>query len=206
MLSWAVFRLADVLPERMRARAERGVSEVIIDLAEPVDPERDRIRGPLDAPVTLVEYGDFECPYCGRAESVVRELLADFGDLRYVWRHLPLTKVHPHAEYAAIAVEAAAEQSAFWEMHDLFFEHQSDLAIKDLVRYAGELQLDVERFRADLRARVGADRIERDIASADVSSVSGTPTFFINGQRHHGAYDVATLALAIEAARQTVRQ
>ncbi len=195
-----------MLPARMRARAERGVSEIIIDLAEPVDPERDRIRGPLDAPVTLVEYGDFECPYCGRAEAVVRELLADFGDLRYVWRHLPLTKVHPHAEYAAIAVEAAAEQGAFWEMHDLLFDRQSALTVRDLLRYAGELGLDLERFRADLRARAGADRVERDIASADVSDVSGTPTFFINGRRHHGAYDAATLTLAITAARQTVRQ
>ncbi|WP_083731112.1 MULTISPECIES: Na+/H+ antiporter NhaA [Protofrankia] len=206
VLSWIVFQVAGMLPARMRARAERGVSEIIIDLAEPVDPERDRIRGPLDAPVTLVEYGDFECPYCGRAEAVVRELLADFGDLRYVWRHLPLTKVHPHAEYAAIAVEAAAEQGAFWEMHDLLFDRQSALTVRDLLRYAGELGLDLERFRADLRARAGADRVERDIASADVSDVSGTPTFFINGRRHHGAYDAATLTLAITAARQTVRQ
>ena len=97
--------------------------------------------------MTVVEYGDFECPYCGQAEPVVRELLADFGDVRYVWRHLPLNDVHPHAQLAAEASEAAAAQGAFWEMHDLLLEHQDELSVRDLIRYAEELGLDVERFQ-----------------------------------------------------------
>ena len=139
----------------LRIRALLGDGRALVDLAEPVDPERDHIRGPADAPVTVVEYGDFECPYCGRAEPVVRELLADFGDVRYVWRHLPLTDVHPHAQLAAEAAEAAAEQGAFWEMHDLLLEHQDALRPRDLVGYAEQLGLDVDRFRDDLREHVG---------------------------------------------------
>jgi protein-disulfide isomerase len=131
----------------------------------------------------------------------VRELLADFGDVRYVWRHLPLHDVHPYAQLAAEASEAAAEQGAFWEMHDLLLEHQGALRVPDLVHYAVELGLDVDRFHHDLRAHTGADRIAEDLDSADLSGVSGTPTFFINGRRHHGAYDIATLSAAVRAAR-----
>ena len=151
--------------------------------------------------MTLVEYGDFECPYCGQAEPVVRELLADFGDVRYVWRHLPLNDVHPRAQLAAEAAEAAAAQGAFWEMHDLLLAHQDALAPRDLIGYAGELGLDVERFTDDLRSTSAAARIAEDVDSADLSGVSGTPTFFINGRRHHGAYDIATLSDAVRAAR-----
>ena len=154
-----------------------GTAEPIIDLAEPVDPERDHIRGPAEAPVTVVEYGDFECPYCGRAESVVRELLAEFGDVRYVWRHLPLTDVHPRAQVAAEAAEAAAAQGKFWEMHDLLLDHQDALLASDLSGYAEELGLDVERFEDDLRRQVGRRphrggrrlrRPERRLGHADV--------------------------------------
>jgi protein-disulfide isomerase len=151
--------------------------------------------------VTLVEYGDFECPYCGQAEPAVRELLADFGDLRYVWRHLPLNDVHPRAQLAAEASEAAAEQGAFWEMHALLFQHQDALAAKDLVRYARELHLDVERFTDQLRARTWSARVAEDMESADLSSVTGTPTFFINDHRHHGAYDLENLAHAVRTER-----
>ena len=126
-LTWLVFRGTALLPRQARIRALLGDSEVITDLAVPVDPDRDHWRGPEDAPVTLVEYGDFECPYCGIAEPVIRELLADFGDLRYVWRHLPLSDVHPYAELAAEAAEAAAAQGKFWEMHDLLLDHQDEL-------------------------------------------------------------------------------
>jgi protein-disulfide isomerase len=168
----------------------------------PVDPERDKVRGPLDAPITVVEYGDFECPYCGRAESVLRALLADFGDVRYVWRHLPLTDVHPQAQLAAEAAEAAAEQDAFWEMHDLLLSHQGDLRPPDLLRYAGELGLDAESFGRHLRRHQGAARVAEDVDSADLSGVSGTPTFFINGRRHRGAYDITHLSAAVRAARQ----
>jgi Na+/H+ antiporter NhaA len=201
LLSWATFRATALLPWQRRIRAVLGSSEPIVDLAVPVDPERDHIRGPIDAPVTLVEYGDFECPYCGRAEPVVRELLRDFGDLRYVWRHLPLNDVHPHTQMAAEAAEAAAEQGAFWEMYDLLLADQSALTDEDLVARAEQLRLDVERFREDLIHHVGAARIAEDVDGADLSSVTGTPTFFINGRRHYGAYDVETLSRAVRAAR-----
>jgi Na+/H+ antiporter NhaA len=201
LLTWAVFRVTELLPKRARLRALLGTSSVILDLAVPVDPDRDHIRGPRESPVTVVEYGDFECPYCGRAEPAVRELLADFGDVRYVWRHLPLTDVHPHAQLAAEAAEVAAEQGAFWEMHDALLDHQDALRPTDLVRYAGQIGLDSERFAGDLRKRVGSGRVAEDVDSADLSSVSGTPTFFINGQRHYGAYDIATLSAAVKAAR-----
>ena len=161
------------------------------------------MRGPLESPVTLVEYGDFECPSCGLAEPIVRELLADLGDVRYVWRHLPLRDVHPHAQMAAEAAEAAGRQGAFWEMHDLLIDQQSALTTKDLLDYATRLGLDVARFTDDLRQHVGADRVRKDVDSADLSGVSGTPTFFINGLRHHGAYDIDTLRDAVRLARIT---
>jgi protein-disulfide isomerase len=201
VLGWAVFRLTALLPKRLRARALLGAADTIIDLAVPVNPARDHVRGPERAPVMLVEYGDFECPYCGRAEAVVRELLADYGDLRYVWRHLPLTDVHPHAQLAAEAAEAAASQGKFWQMHDQLLDHQDALTAKDLIRYADELGLDADRFTADLRQHAGQANIAADVESADLSGVSGTPTFFINGKRHHGAYDISTLSDAVRTAR-----
>jgi Na+/H+ antiporter NhaA len=200
-LGWVVFRLTAMLPERLRLRALFGTANTIIDLAVPVDPERDHVRGPDQAPVTLVEYGDFECPYCGQAEPVVRELLADYGDLRYIWRHLPLTDVHPHALLAAEGAEAAARQEKFWEMHDQLLDHQGALTAQDLIRYAGELGLDIEQFTRDLRNHAGEAKIGADVDSADLSGVSGTPTFFINGKRHHGAYDISTLSDTVRAAR-----
>ncbi len=200
-LTWAVFQVTRLLPMRRRARALLGTASVIVDLAVPVDPKRDHFRGPKDAPVTVVEYGDFECPYCGKAEPAIRALLADFGDVRYAWRHLPLTDVHPHAQLAAEAAEAAAAQGAFWDMHDLLLTRQDALTAKDLIRYAGELGLDTERFGRDLRAHAGAARVAEDMDSADLSSVSGTPTFFVNGQRYYGAYDIAALKAAAKAAR-----
>src|SRR5205807_4306870 len=136
-----------------------GRGEAIVDLAAPVDAERDHIRGPEEAEVTVVEYGDLECPYCGQAETVIRELLSDFGDLRYVWRHLPLNDVHPHAQLAAEAAEAAAAQDAFWEMHDVMLEHQDALRRADLTGYAERLGLDPERFAADLDRHAGAARV-----------------------------------------------
>jgi protein-disulfide isomerase len=196
-----VFGATSMLPARLRALLLVGPAEAIVDLSVEVDPERDHIRGPADAPVTLVEYGDFECPYCGRAEDVVRELLADFGDLRYVWRHLPLSDVHPHAQLAAEAAEAAAKQGAFWEMHDLLFDHQDALRPSDLEGYARAVGLDTDRFVDELRSHEYASRIADDVDSADLSGVSGTPTFFVNGRRHHGAYDVAGLSASVRAAR-----
>jgi len=199
-LTWIIFRLVNRLPTRTRLRALLGTGEAITDLVVPVDPDRDHIRGPEEAPVTVVEYGDFECPYCGQAEPSVRELLRDFGDVRYVWRHLPLTDVHPEAQLAAEAAEAAGRQGKFWEMHDLLLDHQDALGPRDLIGYAVSLGLDTSRFDADLRKHAGAAHVSEDVDSADLSSVSGTPTFFVNGRRHYGAYDIQTLSKAVKLA------
>jgi Na+/H+ antiporter NhaA len=200
IVTWLVFRATELLPHRLRVRALLGTSEQLTDLYDEVDPERDHVRGPVDAPVTVVEYGDFECPYCGQAEPVLRELLRDFADVRYVWRHLPLNDVHPRTQLASEAAEAAADQGAFWEMHDLLLDHQDALRPDDLVGYARQLGLDVDRFTDALRTHSGAGRIADDVDSADLSGVSGTPTFFINGRRHYGAYDIDTLSAAVRAA------
>ena len=199
-LTWLVFRATALLPRRARLRALLGTSEAPVDLAVPVDPERDHLRGPAEAAVTVVEYGDFECPYCGKAEPVVRELLADFGDVRYVWRHLPLSDVHPNAQLAAEASEAAAARGVFWELHDLLLEHQGELRFRDLVAYAERLELDLDSFQDELHRGIHVPRIEEDVDSADMSGVTGTPTFFINERRHDGAYDIETLAAAVKAA------
>ncbi|MEU7851426.1 Na+/H+ antiporter NhaA [Micromonospora parva] len=200
LVTWLVFRSVGRLSPARRSRALLGVTEGIVDLMLPVDPNRDHLRGSLEAPVTVVEYGDFECPYCGQAEPVVRELLADFANVRYVWRHLPLTDVHPHAQLAAEAAEAAGEQGAFWEMHDLLLAHQDALNPADVLGYAEQLGLDLDSFREHMVKRMGVDRIAEDLDSADLSGVTGTPTFFINGRRHHGAYDIAALSAAVKAA------
>ena len=200
-LTWLVFRALRLLPPRLRLRALLGRSEAVTDLMVPVDPDRDHIRGPVRAEVTVVEYGDFECPHCGRSESAVRELLKDHGDVRYVWRHLPLPDVHPHAQLAAEATEAAAKQGKFWEMYDKLFEHQAALTGRDLIGYAGALGLDADRFAGDLRRHAGAARVAEDVDSADLTNVAGTPTFFINGTRHYDAYDIDRLKAAVEDAQ-----
>jgi protein-disulfide isomerase len=199
-LTWLLFRATDRLPRRLRARLLLGTADTPTDLYLDVDPERDHLRGAVDAPVTLVEYGDFECPYCGRAEPAVRDLLKEFGDVGYVWRHLPLSDVHAHAQMAAEAAEAAGAQGAFWEMHDLLFQHQDELTPEDLMSYADQLGLDLTRFEEDLMTHAGAPRVADDVDSADLSGVSGTPTFFINGRRHYGAYDLETLSNAVRLA------
>jgi len=194
---WLVFRLAAAL----RGERTAGLPRV---LDRAVDPGRDHVRGPAGAPLTLIEYGDFECPFCGRATGVVRELHERFGDdLRYVFRHLPLPDVHEHAELAAQAAEAAAEQDRFWEMHDLLFAHQDELELEDLVGYAGELGLNTETFTRALAGERHAARIRGDVASAEASGARGTPTFFVGHERHVGAYDTETLARELEAMRAT---
>lgn len=200
-LTWLLARGLTHLPVTRRLRALYGTAETITDLAMPVDPGRDHIRGPSESLVTLVEYGDFECPYCGQAEPVVRELLRDYGEIRYVWRHLPLTDVHPHAQFAAESSEAAALQGKFWEMHDMLMDHQGALTFRDVFGYAESVGLDVPKFTADLRSHAGASRVTEDVDSADLATVSGTPTFFINGKRHYGAYDIETLSAAVKAAK-----
>jgi Na+/H+ antiporter NhaA len=206
LVSWALFRAIARLPAQMRARQLSGTADDMLDLSDDVDAARDHVRGPDSAPVTLVEYGDYECPYCGQAEVAIRALLEEFGDeLRYVWRHLPLNDVHPNAQMAAEATEAAGAQGAFWPLHDRLLAAQDELTPRDLKRHAAELGLDVERFWEEVRRREYAERVADDVASADASGVAGTPSFFINGLRHHGAYDVATLAAAVRAARKRAR-
>ena len=200
LLTWAVFRITAALPKATKLRLLLGDADQLVDLVPPVDEERDHVRGPAGASVTVVEYGDFQCPYCGQAEPVVRELLGD-ADLRFVWRNLPLTDVHPQAQRAAEAASAAAAQGRFWEMHDLLLDHQDQLRITDLLRYAESVGLDPEQFHADLIEHRYAGRVAQDLESADLSGVSGTPTFFINGQRHYGAYDIASLTAAVRLAR-----
>lgn len=202
-LAWILLRVIRRLPGELRARQIAGTATDILDLSDEVEPEVDHVRGPEDAPVTVVEYGDFECPYCGQAEHAIRELLASHGeDVRYVWRHLPLNDVHASAQLGAEAAEAAAAQGKFWEMYDILLSHQGDLELEDLGRYAAQLGLDVERFQEELRRREHASRVSRDVASADESGVTGTPTFFVNGRRHYGVYDLATLSAEVEAAKR----
>ena len=200
-LTWGVLRVTQLLPAEKRARLLLGDTRLIQDLIPAVDPDHDHIRGPKQALLTVIEFGDFECPYCGQAEPVVRDILTD-TTIRYVWRHLPLTDVHPRAQIAAEATEAAAAQDAFWPMHDLLLQHQDALTMDDLSGYAQSLGLDVARFNAELERHDHATRVAQDLESADLSGVSGTPTFFINGQRHYGAFDLPTLTEAIQVARE----
>ncbi len=163
--------------------------------------DRDHAQGPADAPLTLVMYGDFECPYTRRARPIVHRLRQEFGDrLRYAFRNFPLAQVHPHAQHASEAAEAAAMQGKFWEMYDVLFEHQHHLEDTDLARYAEQVGLEPARFEREVAGHVHARRINEDVQSGLESGVEGTPTFFINGLRHDGSYDLTTLLAAIEEA------
>jgi protein-disulfide isomerase len=170
-------------------------------LTVPVTEDRDHIQGPADAAVTLVEYGDFECPYCGAAYPIVKEVQDRMGErLRFVFRNFPITTSHAHAEQAAEAAEAAAGQGRFWPMHDLLFENQRRLRDRDLHGYAEQAGLDVERFDSELAEHAHAARVREDFMSGVRSGVNGTPTFFINGARHDGSYEVEALLAALERA------
>ena len=200
--AWASFRVIDRLPGAVRARQLSRTAAEIVDLSDDVDPDRDHIRGAVDAPVTLVEYGDYECRFCGQAEIAIRELLESFGDdLRYVWRHFPLNDVHPAAQVAAEAAQAAAAQGAFWPMHDTLLDHQDELAADHLRRYAEDLGLDADRLGDDVRGRTHAEHIAEDVGSAEASGVVGTPSLFINGHRYEGPLDATTLKAAVRDAR-----
>src|SRR5437899_242139 len=169
-------------------------------LAVPVS-ERDHIRGNNHAPITLLEYGDHECPYCGAAYLIVEQLRADLSDvMRFVFRHFPLTQTHPHAESTAEAAEAAGPAGKFWEMHDILFTHQDALDIADLIRYAEKLRLDVKWFRRALETGMFAKRVREDVISGALSGVNGTPTFFINDLRYDGPHNYDSLFSAIENA------
>lgn len=195
VLGWLAFRLAAVLHHETTAGLPTR-------LVREVDAGRDHIRGPVTAQLTLLEYADFECPFCARTTGVIAEVSAHFGDeLRYVTRHLPLSAIHPHAEVAAAAAEAAAEQGHFWDMHDLLFAHQDELEIEDLAGYAGSLGLDVEGFLVAIDEQRYSARIREDVADAEASGARGTPTFFIGAERHTGPWDAQTLIAALEASR-----
>jgi protein-disulfide isomerase len=169
-------------------------------LVLPVGP-RDHIRGPKDAPVTLVEYGDYQCPYCGEAHPIVKSLLdLEPNAIRFVFRNFPITTIHPHAELAAEAAEAAGAHGKFWQMHDWIYEHQDSIAQDDLLAAAALLDLDVDRFDADLTGHRYEKKVREDFMSGVRSGVNGTPTFFINGARHDGGYQLEELLAAIEAA------
>ena len=166
--------------------------------------EADHALGAAQAPVTLVEYGDFECPHCRQAYPIVKELQHRMGPrLRFVFRHFPLTQVHPHAEHAAEAAEAAGAQGKFWEMHDRLFERQFALEHDHLVEYAQDLGLDAPRVARELAAHIYEPRVREDFLSGVRSGVNGTPTFFVNGIRHDAAWDVEPLAAALERAAQS---
>ncbi|WP_353829250.1 Na+/H+ antiporter NhaA [Agromyces sp. SYSU T0242] len=190
-LGWAVFLVAD------RLWPPAPVGKVLV---RPFDAERDHYRGRPDAPYTIVEYGDFECPFCSRATGSIDAVLEHFGDdVRWVWRHLPLESVHPHAKLAAQAYEAAALQGRFLDMSHMLFTHQDALEPDDLCRYANEIGLDVDRFLEDLRSPSVVRRVEDDQIDAELMDLHSTPTFFVGGKRHIGPWDSRTLIRALEA-------
>jgi len=170
-------------------------------LTLPVADDRDHVQGPADAAVTLLEYGDYECPFCGAAYPIVKHVQETMGErLRFVFRNFPITTAHPHAEQAAEAAEAAAAQGQFWPMHDLLYENQRHLETDDLIAYAGRLGLDVSRFQRELADHVHAARVREDFMSGVRSGVNGTPTFYIDGERYEGSYDAEPLLDALKQA------
>jgi Na+/H+ antiporter NhaA len=204
LLSTIVYRLIALLPAPVRTRALLGTATELTDLVNPVDTGRDHVKGPADAVVTVVEYGDFECPWTGMIAPTARELLAENTDIRYVWRHLPLEDVHPHAQLAAEAAEAAGDQGMFWPMHDLLLTNQQDLHLANLLGYARSLELDIDKFSDDLLRHRFAAHVAQDVDSADLSGVAGTPTFFVNDRRHEGSQDLEGLNRVIAEARDRV--
>jgi protein-disulfide isomerase len=173
-------------------------------LTVPVTEGRDHIQGPADAPVTLIEYGDFQCPYCGRAYPIIKEVQERMEDrLRFVFRNFPIPTAHPNAEHAAEAAEAAGAQGRFWEMHDHLFENQKRLADDDLHAYAEELGLDVNRFDNEMATHAYAERVREDFMGGVRSGVNGTPTFYINGARYDGSYQPDDLLAALDRAAQS---
>jgi protein-disulfide isomerase len=168
--------------------------------------KRDHIQGPVDAAVTLVEYGDYECPHCGRAYPIVKAIQKRMAKkLRFVYRNFPLRESHPHAQRAAEAAEAAGGQGRFWEMHDRLFERQFALEDDNLQEYAAELGLDVQRFQREVAARVYEPRVREDFRSGVMSGVNGTPTFFINGVRHDDSWEFEPLLATLEEAAASTR-
>jgi protein-disulfide isomerase len=174
--------------------SQPGLHELVVPISE-----RDHTLGPLDARLSLVEYGDYECPFCGMAYPLTQEIERLYGDqLCFVFRHFPIAAAHPHALHAAEAAEAAAAQGKFWEMHDRLYKHQDALEIEMLLYHAVQIGLDAKRLAADLAGHVHLDRIREDVSSGARSGVNGTPTFFTNGIRHDGPTDIRSLMAALE--------
>jgi protein-disulfide isomerase len=170
----------------------------IAELDPPVDNKRDHIQGPDTTPATLVEYGDYECPYCGQAYPIIKEIQKYLGDnLRFVFRNFPLTQIHSHAQHAAEAAEASGAQNRFWEMHDYLYEHQQALDDAHLEKYARILGLDMIKFKNDFYEHVYAGRVREDFLSGVRSGVNGTPTFFLNGIRYDNSWDYETLLVTL---------
>jgi Na+/H+ antiporter NhaA len=190
-LGWATFRITDWLSPPV---------SVGMTLIRAVDPDRDHMRGNPNAPLTLVEYGDYECPFCSRATGSIDEVRAHFGDeLRYVWRHLPLERVHPHAMDAARAAEAAGLQGRYFEMGIKMFEFQDHLEWEHIYRYADSVGIDIEKFDEDVHSPKVLHRVQDDAQDAELMDLNSTPTFFVNGRRHQGPWDAASLIRALEA-------
>jgi len=167
--------------------------------------EKDHVQGAKDAPVTLVEYGDYECPYCGQAYPIVKKLQKNLGNkLRFIFRNFPLQEAHPHALLAACAAEAAALQGKFWEMHDLLYENQDALEPEDLLSYARDLKLNLTQFENDISEETVTQRVKADFKSGLHSGVNGTPCFFINGVRHDAPWDYDSLSAALLETIQTL--
>lgn len=182
--------------------SSESIQSEVARLVVPVT-EDDHQQGPADAAVTLVQYGDYQCPYCGQAYPIIKEVHERFeDDLRFVFRNFPLTYMHEHAQHAAEAAEAAGAQgeAEFWKMHDLLYEHQDALDDESLITYAEQLGLDLERFRDDFESRAFEDRIHDQFMDGARSGVNGTPTFYINGERYDGPWSVALLSAAIQQA------
>jgi protein-disulfide isomerase len=167
----------------------------------------DHVQGSNDAPVTLVQYGDYECPYCGEAYPIIKRLQKKMGgDLRFVFRNFPLSESHPHAIAAAQAAEAAALQGRFWEMHDLLYDNQDTLEDRDLLRFARSLKLDIDKFKRDFSSTEVTTKIQEDFSGGIRSGVNGTPTFFINGVRHDASYEYEDLLSALQEQLQAQRE
>jgi protein-disulfide isomerase len=177
----------------------RNQKEEVKKLTIPVNIGSDHIRGSVNndnVPITLVEYGDYECPYTGMAYPIVRELIREFGNdkIRFVFRNFPLNDIHPHAQHAAEAAEAAAAQDKFWQMHDYLFEHQKALDDGHLLEYAQKIGLEIHKFKNEVSRHLYAPLIEQSLKGGIDSGVEGTPTFFINGVRYEGSFDLKTFS------------
>ena len=181
----------------MRSKDLSSEKEAVKKLTVPVNIGSDHIRGSVNnAPITLVEYGDYECPYTGMAYPIVKELIRQFGDdkIYFVFRNFPLSDIHPHAQHAAEAAESAAAQDKFWEMHDYLFEHQKALDDGHLLEYAKKIGLDTYKFKHDMSKRAYASSIEESLKGGIDSGVEGTPTFFVNGVQYEDSWDFKTFS------------